>query len=73
MSSNARLSPNCSRRWRSADLEERRGGRYVLDMFSKREDLYADVDRSVAQLTAEYGQLRSRNPPAPSPRRLRRG
>ena len=35
---------------RSADSEERRGGRYVLDMFSKRDDLYADVDRSVAQL-----------------------
>ena len=35
---------------RSADAEERRGGRYVLDMFSRRDDLYADVDRSVAQL-----------------------
>ena len=35
---------------RSADSEERRGGRYVLDMFSKRDDLYADVDRNVAQL-----------------------
>jgi tetratricopeptide (TPR) repeat protein len=34
----------------SADSEECRGGRYVLDMFSKRDDLYADVDRSVAQL-----------------------
>jgi hypothetical protein len=31
---------------RSADPEERRGGRYVLEMFSKRNDLYADVDRS---------------------------
>ena len=35
---------------RSADSEERRGGRYVLETFSKREDLYADVDRTVAQL-----------------------
>jgi outer membrane protein assembly factor BamD (BamD/ComL family) len=35
---------------RSADSEERRGGRYVLEMFSTRDDLYADVDRSVAQL-----------------------
>ena len=35
---------------RSADAEEREGGRYVLEMFSKRGDLYADVDRSVAQL-----------------------
>ena len=35
---------------RSADAEERRGGRYVLEMFSKRDDLYADVDRTLAQL-----------------------
>ena len=35
---------------RSADPEERRGGHYVLDMFSRREDLYADVDRSLGQL-----------------------
>ena len=35
---------------RSADPEEREGGRYVLEMFSRRDDLYADVDRSVAQL-----------------------
>ena len=35
---------------RSADPEERRGGRYVLEMFSKRDDLYADVDRTLAQL-----------------------
>src|SRR6478752_2855901 len=35
---------------RSSDPEERRGGRYVLEMFSRRDDLYADVDRSVVQL-----------------------
>ncbi|WP_280829611.1 hypothetical protein [Mycobacterium sp. OTB74] len=35
---------------RSADAEELRGGRYVLEMFGKRADLYADVDRSLAQL-----------------------
>jgi hypothetical protein len=35
---------------RSADAEELRGGRYVLEMFGKRDDLYADVDRSLAQL-----------------------
>jgi len=34
---------------RSADAEERRGGRYVLQMFSKRGDLYADVDRTLSQ------------------------
>ena len=39
-----------NRALRSADQEECRGGRYVLDMLSRREDLYADVDRSVAQL-----------------------
>ena len=33
----------------SADTEERRGGRFVLEMFSKRNDLYADVDRTLAQ------------------------
>ena len=35
---------------RSADPEEREGGRYVLKMFSRRDDLYADVDRTLAQL-----------------------
>jgi len=35
---------------RSVDAEERRGGRYVLEVFSKRGDLYADVDRTLVQL-----------------------
>ena len=35
---------------RSADPEERGGGRYVLETFSNRHDLYADVDRTLAQL-----------------------
>jgi tetratricopeptide (TPR) repeat protein len=35
---------------RSADPEEREGGRHVLKMFSRRDDLYADVDRTRAQL-----------------------
>jgi len=35
---------------RSADAEERRGGRYVLAVFSRRGDLYADVDRTLAQM-----------------------
>ena len=35
---------------RSADPEEREGGRYVLKIFSSRDDLYADVDRTLAQL-----------------------
>ena len=35
---------------RSADPEEREAGRYVRKMFSGRDDLYADVDRTLAQL-----------------------
>ena len=35
---------------RSADAEERRGGVYVLKVFSRRGDLYADVDRTLAQM-----------------------
>jgi hypothetical protein len=35
---------------RSANPEEREGRRYVLKMFSRRDDLYADVDRTLAQL-----------------------
>ena len=42
---------------RSADREEREGGRYVLEMFSKRNDLYADVDRTLAQVgVGDHGQ-----------------
>jgi hypothetical protein len=35
---------------RSADPEEREGGSYVLKMFSRRDDLYANVDRTLAEL-----------------------
>jgi hypothetical protein len=35
----------------SVDAEERRGGRYVLEMFGKRDDLYADVFRTIEALT----------------------
>jgi hypothetical protein len=35
---------------RSAEPEEREGGRYVLKMFSRRDDLYANVDRTLAEL-----------------------
>ncbi|RZT18361.1 TIR domain-containing protein [Mycobacterium sp. BK558] len=35
---------------RSFDPDERQGGRSVLDRFSCRDDLYADVDRSIAAL-----------------------
>src|SRR5271165_1685654 len=35
---------------RSADPEEREAGRHVRKMFSGRDDLYADVDRTLAQL-----------------------
>jgi hypothetical protein len=34
----------------SADAEERRGGRYVLEIFSRRGDLYADVYRTLASM-----------------------
>jgi hypothetical protein len=35
----------------SADPEEQQGGREILDRFSKRADLYADANMSIAQLT----------------------
>lgn len=35
---------------RSTDEEERRAGHYVLEMFSKRSDLYADIDHNLTQL-----------------------
>ena len=35
----------------SADSEEQQGGREILDRFSKRADLYADVNMSITQLT----------------------
>jgi hypothetical protein len=34
----------------SADPEEARGARYVLETFSKRDDLYADIGQSLAKL-----------------------
>lgn len=34
---------------RAADLEERRGGRFVLNVMSRREDVYADVERTLTQ------------------------
>ncbi len=35
---------------RSADAEEYRGGRYVLEMLGRRDDLYSDVDHALSQL-----------------------
>ena len=35
---------------RSTDAEERRAGRYVLEMFNKRSDLYADIDHNLAHM-----------------------
>ena len=35
---------------RSVDPEERRGGRDILERFSSRDDLYADVDRMITSL-----------------------
>ncbi|MGO9386218.1 MAG: toll/interleukin-1 receptor domain-containing protein [Mycobacterium sp.] len=46
----------------SADPEEQQGGREILDRFSKRADLFADVDRRVGQLLA-----RKDTPSAPGP------
>jgi TIR domain len=35
---------------RSVDREERRGGRDILELLSSRDDLYADVDRTIIRL-----------------------
>jgi hypothetical protein len=40
---------------RSVDPEERRGGRDILDRFSSRDDLYADVDRMITWLKGSAG------------------
>jgi hypothetical protein len=45
---------------RSADAEERRGGRYVLKVFSRRGDLYADVDRTLSQMSLSEHDTESR-------------
>jgi hypothetical protein len=41
---------------RSADRHERSGGVEILEKFSRRDDLYADVDRTVKELTKQYGR-----------------
>jgi hypothetical protein len=41
---------------RSADRQERSGGVEILEKFSRRDDLYADVDRTVKELTKQYGR-----------------
>ncbi|WP_067897526.1 TIR domain-containing protein [Nocardia vaccinii] len=51
---------------RAADAEECRGGRYVLNMFRKRKDLYVDVDRRLADLLASADP---QPPPEPPPHR----
>lgn len=56
---------------RSVDPEERRGGRAVLERFGGRDDLYADVDRSIA-IMKRIGDDPRRNVavgPRPSPAR----
>jgi hypothetical protein len=51
---------------RSADAEERRGRRHVLDVFSRRDDLYADVDRTLAQFGIARREAQISQPlPAP--------
>ena len=39
---------------RSAEPDERRGGSYVLEMFSIRDDIYADVDQGLAQSRLDW-------------------
>jgi TIR domain len=46
----------------SVDTEEQQGGREILDRFSKRADLFADVARRLGQLAAHYD-----TPSAPAP------
>ena len=48
---------------RSADPEEQQGAQYVLDRFSRRDDLYADVGRMLAQVM----RLEDRDTDKPSP------
>ncbi|MGV1006401.1 MAG: TIR domain-containing protein [Candidatus Nanopelagicales bacterium] len=49
---------------RSADPEEQRGARYILDTFSRREEIYADVGRTLADCGAN-----DQAAPEPSPER----
>ena len=50
---------------RSLDPEERRGGGDILEMLSSRDDLYADVDRTISRLkdiVDGRGSVRGRRP-----------
>ena len=61
---------------RSADAEERRGGRYVLEMLSKRDDLYADVGPHVGTIpeaTKHTAQLVPAAQPFRLPERTNKG
>lgn len=51
----------------SSDDEERQGGRYILDMLSRRDDLFADVDRSVEQLAQVGHDTAAATAPTPLP------
>ena len=53
---------------RSADPEEQQGALYILEKFNSRDDLYADVDRSLGQLRMEGN--RGDTPIAPPPHLL---
>ena len=55
---------------RSVDLSERQGGLDILERFSARENLYADVDRRLAWLKANTPST-SASQPAAKPRRAR--
>lgn len=52
---------------RSSDTEERRGGRFVLEMFSRRGDLYADVDRTLAQMVLTSRETKPDRAHGPTP------
>ncbi len=47
---------------RSVDSEEQQGGQEILDRFSKRQDLFADVDRKLSHLRAQNDKPPARQP-----------
>lgn len=47
----------------STDAEERASGRYVIELFSQRPDLYADVSRQLAQMRGRLAEPTGQDPP----------
>ena len=52
---------------RSVDPEERRGGRDILERFSSRDDLCADVDRMIKEELETHVSTAHEPPPTPDP------